>query len=913
MKQSRAELPPVTFHPCDRQAVAEITSLGRSHAWQKALSRLQEASAGSGSGASIAAWSSCIKACKGEGRWPIAIGLHDAMMRSIIKPNVVSYGSTVSALAADVQWVWVLKALEDMESRFLQPNLVVLNSAIRSCGEWNVALALLDDLQQNLLEADVISFNAAIAACVHNWEVGVEILQQMHEALILQDVVTSTGVIKACGSSIQWQVALEVLDTTSRKGLRLDVLCFNCALNACEAASRWVSALQLIGAMASMELRPDDVTLGTATYACGKAGRWEHALLLSLSLHAGQRSVFSQTAAVSAFAKAGRWDLALSSLESMRQLSTPPNHVTVGAVISAFANAACWDRALSLLWESRHTLPLTVGCFNAAMQACHLAGQWQHALQVLCQMEHTPDITSQNIAMNACGLQSQWQRVIDMLEDCRRRELQADELTHRAVLTACSAATQWSQCLRALAERPIALVSQTIAIDSLRAEGPWALALALLQDLELRGVEFDTVLCNAAINACAGSGQWEAGLSLMARMHRERIEQSVATHTSVLMASAVAALWDVALTLLGDLRSRSASTLQITCSSAMSACEKGMRWEHALALFSDLAHNDLTADAICYNAAIEACSAAEEWTIVSELMRASLQSTHSFTIAAYDHAVQAGSSVDCFKHIVLICLLQSMVRDGDPFLLIDTHAGRGLYDLTQEVPLQRNASKWGVQQLAEAASASDALVDAFVRTQRGSLDRDFQPLPLRFYLGSPAIALQWLRPQDRGLFFELSEPVFADLQSCFNSLASTSTASSVELRCANSYSWILDHLATLPKRSLVFVDPPYEPYDVSMACNLVLLEELLEKERDPKRQSSLNWEACCVVWYPLLDGLDIAPFYHRIAELTKAAEWNVRAQQQEAVLKTFFGVCCVRLRISKFCSSFGRPSLPESS
>ena len=46
------------------------------------------------------------------------------------------------------------------------------------------------------------------------------------------------------------------------------------------------------------------------------------------------------------------------------------------------------------------------------------AGQWQHALQVLCQMEPlTPDITSQNIAMNACGLQSQWQRVIDMLED----------------------------------------------------------------------------------------------------------------------------------------------------------------------------------------------------------------------------------------------------------------------------------------------------------------------------------------------------------------------------------------------------------------------------------------------------------------------------------------------------------------
>ena len=56
--------------------------------------------------------------------------------------------------------------------------------------------------------------------------------------------------------------------------------------------------------------------------------------------------------------------------------------------------------------------------------------------------------------------------------------------------------------------------------------------------------------------------------------------------------------------------------------------------------------------------------------------------------------------------------------------------------------------------------------------------------------------------------------MFAELQSCFDSLASTSKASSVELRCANSYSWILDHLATLSRRSLVFVDPPYDSWHV---------------------------------------------------------------------------------------------------
>ena len=92
-------------------------------------------------------------------------------------------------------------------------------------------------------------------------------------------------------------------------------------------------------------------------------------------------------------------------------------------------------------------------------------------------------------------------------------------------------------------------------------------------------------------------------------------------------------------------------------------------------------------DAVSFNAAIEACSGAGQWPIVGELMRSALQfpgflgagqdqvycwarvftnllqvsayglslelrSSGGFAIAAYDHSVQAGSSVDCFKHLV---------------------------------------------------------------------------------------------------------------------------------------------------------------------------------------------------------------------------------------------------------------------
>ncbi|CAE7201420.1 unnamed protein product [Symbiodinium natans] len=878
-----------SHQPTDIQAtISGITTLGQKRAWQQALGRLCQAE---GHPCAIAAWTSCITACKGGGRWQIALGLHAAMMRSGLEASVVSYGSTVSALAADAQWVWVLRALEDMASCQLQPNVVVLNSAIRSCQEWAVAIALLADLQQSL-RADAISFNAAIAASADNWEVAVAILQQMQEASVLQDVVTYTGIIKACGRRIQWQAALEVLDHMQGKGVERDLHCLNCVLNACEGGDRWDASLQLLHDMILMQLRPDDTTCGTAISACGKAGRWQHALALFADMphHSARRSVFSHTAAVSACAKVGRWDLALSIMARMQETSTTPNSVTMGAVITAFANSASWDRALSMLAECRRGLPpvaLSVVCFNAAILACHHAGQWQYAIHVLGDIEPDamPDIASQNTAMKACGSQSQWQRVIAMLEDCTRKALQSNELTYQAVLVACSTAAQWEQCVSALAgPNDFGIVSHTIAIDALRNEGGWAMALVLLEMAECRGLRLDTISCNAAMNACAGSGHWAAGLALLARMQASRIRQSVATHTSALTATAVAACWEVALMLLTEFRSGSDASTAVynaalsamenigcwehaltvlnamesegvqldvlTCSSAMSACEKGMRWEHALAVLSLLVQRTLQPDAVSFNAAIEACSGAGQWPIVGELMRSALQSSGGFAIAAYDHSVQAGSSVDCFKHLVLILLLQHMVRDGSPFAFIDTHAGRGVYDLTAEVPMLKHTSKWGVQRLGEHLSSSDGVLDAFHRTQRGFQGNEGA---LRQYLGSPAIALHWLRPQDHGLFFELSEPTFADLERGLRGL----DTSGVELRCANSYAWILDNLsdALLPPRRLIFTDPPYEPYDVSMACNLLLLEQA--------------HEACCVVWYPLLDGVDPAPFYRRAAELTK--------------------------------------------
>ena len=56
----------------------------------------------------------------------------------------------------------------------------------------------------------------------------------------------------------------------------------------------------------------------------------------------------------------------------------------------------------------------------------------------------------------------------------------------------------------------------------------------------------------------------------------------------------------------------------------------------------------------------------------------------------YRHAYHAGNFADCFKHALLVALLDTFGRKPAPYFVVDTHAGAGQYDLeaaeAQRVP-----------------------------------------------------------------------------------------------------------------------------------------------------------------------------------------------------------------------------------
>jgi 23S rRNA (adenine2030-N6)-methyltransferase len=204
----------------------------------------------------------------------------------------------------------------------------------------------------------------------------------------------------------------------------------------------------------------------------------------------------------------------------------------------------------------------------------------------------------------------------------------------------------------------------------------------------------------------------------------------------------------------------------------------------------------------------------------------------------YRHAFHAGNYADVLKHALLVGLLRALQRKDRGFLYLDTHAGRGSYDLSVADwgDTQERRPEWpeGIGRLWPRADAPApvaeylGLVRAFDRA-RGNLG----PEP-RFYPGSPRLAALLARPQDRLEFWEAQGPEADALR---RELDGEPRAA---VREGDGFGAIKACLPPRERRALVLVDPPYEAPDEGQVVARSVEEGL---RRLP--------DAVVALWYPL--------------------------------------------------------------
>jgi Protein involved in catabolism of external DNA len=161
------------------------------------------------------------------------------------------------------------------------------------------------------------------------------------------------------------------------------------------------------------------------------------------------------------------------------------------------------------------------------------------------------------------------------------------------------------------------------------------------------------------------------------------------------------------------------------------------------------------------------------------------------------------------KHVLLLQLVRGMQRKEKGFLYLDTHAGRGRYDLTTAARGDSLARKPehpdGIGRLANATSLLAPLADyvALVRAFDGSAPTE----PLRYYPGSPWMVQALARPQDRLALCEKHPEEVEELRVEFG------RQRRVSIHAMDGYQAMRAMLPPPEKRALVLIDPPFEAQD----------------------------------------------------------------------------------------------------
>lgn len=193
---------------------------------------------------------------------------------------------------------------------------------------------------------------------------------------------------------------------------------------------------------------------------------------------------------------------------------------------------------------------------------------------------------------------------------------------------------------------------------------------------------------------------------------------------------------------------------------------------------------------------------------------------------SYQHIYHAGNPADVQKHALMATMLAYMTAKDKPMTYLETHAGRGLYDLGAPEAIKTGEAAAGIGALAR--SALD--VPPYWR----ALDRVRAAHGAQAYPGSPALAAHLLRPDDRMELAELHPQEHTALEAAM-------TPYGARVHREDGFAMAQRLCPPTPRRGLMLIDPSYEVKS--------------DYQRIPQQISQLHrkWNVGVIaLWYPIL-------------------------------------------------------------
>ena len=161
---------------------------------------------------------------------------------------------------------------------------------------------------------------------------------------------------------------------------------------------------------------------------------------------------------------------------------------------------------------------------------------------------------------------------------------------------------------------------------------------------------------------------------------------------------------------------------------------------------------------------------------------------------SYQHGFHAGNRADVLKHAVLDLVLRDIAKGPRPVLYVETHSGRGRYDLTGVQARKGGEADTGILAMLEGEAPAGFGDWLDLVRARGETD----------YPGSPALALARLPASARAILFERHPAEFKALT------AALGDDPRALIRETDGYAGALKLAPRAHEQIVVFSDPSYE-------------------------------------------------------------------------------------------------------
>jgi len=195
---------------------------------------------------------------------------------------------------------------------------------------------------------------------------------------------------------------------------------------------------------------------------------------------------------------------------------------------------------------------------------------------------------------------------------------------------------------------------------------------------------------------------------------------------------------------------------------------------------------------------------------------------------SYQHIYHAGNFADVQKHAILVQLLKALKLKNAKMTVIDTHAGRGVYDLQSEEAQKTMEYEHGGRHFFDHGTLPAGLKEIVAKMNPDGA--------LETWPGSAKIVREMLRPGDKLICTELHPGEFGELQKTFDGAPNT------ELHKTDGFQALVDMVPPTDRKGLVIIDPSYE-----MKTEYDLLAKQLY-------QAWKKWpQGVFMIWYPILE------------------------------------------------------------